>query len=163
MAIAVPMALALVFAAAETTSDMMGGKSDPGTHRGSTNGDEVGNNLSPAPNPQVTGVQRPNPGATATVGNPTNGPQVFPTATGVASATSTTVPTATGHHGRADHGAGQPDTDHGGADERRADHDRADGTGQRRQLTPHPLRTPRERHPGRGTAPVVVGQRTCVR
>ncbi len=94
MAIAVPMALALVFAAAETTSDMMGGKSDPGTHRGSTNGDEVGNsNLSPQPDPQATVGQRPNPGSTASVGNPTNGPQVFPTATGMPSATSTAVPT----------------------------------------------------------------------
>jgi serine/threonine protein kinase len=93
MAIAVPMALALVFAAAETTSDMMGGKSDPGTHRGSTSGDEVGTNLSPAPDPQVTAVQRPNPGATATVGNPTNGPQVFPTASGITVITSIAVPT----------------------------------------------------------------------
>ena len=95
MAIAVPMALALVFAAAETTSDMMGGKSDPGTHRGSTNGDEVGSNLSPAPNPNVTGIQRPNTGSTTTVGNPTNGPQVPPTASGVASVTSTVVHTVT--------------------------------------------------------------------
>jgi serine/threonine protein kinase len=95
MAIAVPMALALVFAAAETTSDMMGGKSDQGTHRGSTTGDEVGSNLSPAPNPQVTVGQRPNPNATVNGGIPTNGPQVFPTATGVATATSTAAPATT--------------------------------------------------------------------
>jgi serine/threonine protein kinase len=76
MAIAVPMALALVFAAAETTSDLMGGN-DPGsnTHHGTTGGDQVTTNLSPQPGPHVTvGTgPRPNNGASQTmIGNPTN-------------------------------------------------------------------------------------------
>ncbi|GAA0715087.1 protein kinase [Dactylosporangium roseum] len=79
MAIAVPMALALVFAAAETTSELMGGSPGPGTRQGTTTGDEVSSNLSPQPQPQATGVdpgQRPNSAVSRTVlGNPSNGAQ----------------------------------------------------------------------------------------
>ncbi|MFB9182688.1 serine/threonine-protein kinase [Dactylosporangium sucinum] len=87
MAIAVPMALALVFAAAETTSELMGGGGDSGTHRGSTTGDQVTNDLTPQPNPQATtGMpgQRPNPQSSTTlIGNPTGDAQPpAPTTTG---------------------------------------------------------------------------------
>ncbi|GAA2626980.1 hypothetical protein GCM10010399_68190 [Dactylosporangium fulvum] len=100
MAIAVPMALALVFAAAETTSELMGGNPGSGTHRGSTNGDEVTSNLSPQPQPQVTGGgpgQRPNPGASHTmIGNPTNGAQEpVPAGSGPITATTVVVTTTT--------------------------------------------------------------------
>jgi serine/threonine protein kinase len=99
MAIAVPMALALVFAAAETTSDLMGGNPGTDTHHGSTNGDEVTNNLSPQPNPHVTGgVQRPGAGPTQTmIGNATSGGQPpAPTRTiGLPVVTPTTVTVTT--------------------------------------------------------------------
>ncbi|MFI5909029.1 serine/threonine-protein kinase [Dactylosporangium sp. NPDC051541] len=79
MAIAVPMALALVFAAAETTSDLMGGNPGGDTHHGNTGG-EVTTDLSqqPAPITSVVGGNggRPNGGATETrIGNPTNAAQ----------------------------------------------------------------------------------------
>jgi serine/threonine protein kinase len=75
MAIAVPMALALVFAAAETTSDLMGGGPGTDTHHGTTGGDSVSTNLSPQPAPLASNGlgNRPNTGPTQTmIGNPTN-------------------------------------------------------------------------------------------
>ncbi|GAA4245768.1 serine/threonine-protein kinase [Dactylosporangium darangshiense] len=76
MAIALPMALALVFAAAEGTSDLMGGNPGGDSHHGSTGGDQVTTNLSPQPGPHATaggGGGRPGGGATQTlIGNPTN-------------------------------------------------------------------------------------------
>ncbi|GAA2392519.1 serine/threonine-protein kinase [Dactylosporangium salmoneum] len=78
MAIALPMALALVFAAAETTSDLMGGNPGGDSHHGTTNGGDSGPaNASPQPGPHGTAgngeAGKPNGGATATlIGNPTN-------------------------------------------------------------------------------------------
>ncbi|HTJ39939.1 MAG TPA: serine/threonine-protein kinase [Dactylosporangium sp.] len=76
MAIALPMALALVFAAAEGTSDLMGGNPGGDSHHGSTGGDQVTTNLSPQPGPHATaggGGGRPGSGSTQTlIGNPTN-------------------------------------------------------------------------------------------
>ncbi|MFG2039232.1 serine/threonine-protein kinase [Dactylosporangium sp. NPDC048998] len=78
MAIAVPMALALVFAAAETTADLRGGSPGTDNHHGTTGGDQVTTNLSPQPGPQATvgGGGRPGGGPTQTlIGNPTNAAQ----------------------------------------------------------------------------------------
>jgi serine/threonine protein kinase len=100
MAIALPMALALVFAAAEGTSDLMGGNPGTDTHHGTTGGDEVTTNLSPQPGPHATagaGGGRPNGGSTGTlIGNPTNAAQT-PAATGTADhpGTPVTLPSTT--------------------------------------------------------------------
>jgi serine/threonine protein kinase len=112
MAIALPMALALVFAAAEGTSDLMGGNPGTDSHHGSTGdgADQVTTDLSPAPGPHATaggGVGRPNGGTTATlIGNPTNaaqtpvgthtaGPDTPTTLPSVPPTTTTIVPTTT--------------------------------------------------------------------
>jgi serine/threonine protein kinase len=111
MAIAVPMALALVFAAAETTSDMMGGNPGTDTHQGTTNNDPVPPNLSPQPGPHATGGGgggiggRPGGGNPTLIGTPTNVAQTPAptqttggpgTPTGLPSWTTTTVtPTET--------------------------------------------------------------------
>jgi serine/threonine protein kinase len=111
MAIALPMALALVFAAAEGTSDLMGGNPGTDSHHGSTGGDQVTPNLSPQPEPHATaggGGGRPNGGATQTlIGNPTNiaqtpvatqtpaGPGTPTTMPSVVTTTTTVVPTTT--------------------------------------------------------------------
>ncbi|WP_433058322.1 serine/threonine-protein kinase [Dactylosporangium sp. CS-033363] len=78
MAIAVPMALALVFAAAETTSDLIGGNPGTDTHHGTTGGDSVNTNLSPQPAPAATGNNGLRPGernGQTQIGNPTNAAQ----------------------------------------------------------------------------------------
>ncbi|MEV8512651.1 protein kinase [Dactylosporangium sp. NPDC051484] len=76
MAIAVPMALALVFAAAEATTELRGGSSGTDSHHGTTGGDKVATNLSPQPGPHATvggGGGRPGGGATQTlIAIPTN-------------------------------------------------------------------------------------------
>nr|BFE62167.1 hypothetical protein GCM10020063_066930 [Dactylosporangium thailandense] len=97
MAIALPMALALVFAAAETTSDLIGGNPGGDTHHGTTGGDSVTTNLSPAPAPAATAGlgNGPNNGSNEKlIGNPTNTAQpAAPTQTvdgGVVTPTQTT-------------------------------------------------------------------------
>src|SRR5207253_635463 len=86
MAVAVPMAVALIFAVAETTSEMLGGSGSvadagggPHAATGNSNDTSVLSMLSPQPNP---GGSSPTPGPRGLrVGNGGNGATAIPTGT----------------------------------------------------------------------------------